>query len=140
MEFNRYIEIPIIIAISLFAITLFISQHQINNADINTYVGKAQEMRTKAEAIQTNIQNQTQGSNIWKYFEDVPVFGLMFKAGRYLGALLDVVMSALDTFTWLIRDSLNSAVLGVPTEIVVLVVALLFIGFGFAVYRALRGG
>lgn len=138
MDINKYIEIPIIIAVVLLCVSFYTVSLNIENSDLSTFLGKAQTMKEKAENIKDTFSNQTSENMVVKFIEEIPVFGTVVKAGRFLANIIDTVRSGLDIFLTFLTDALSSEVIGVPVEIITLLIASFFIGFGLAVYRALR--
>jgi len=140
MDLQQFAHIPIIIAMVLIAIGIFIGSMNIQNSELSNFISSSQQLTEKAKGIREAMEERTTEKGLTGLIEDIPIFGNIVKAGRFLASIISTIRDSIDLFLSFIKDSLNQKVFQIPSEITILLLTGIFITFGFSVYRAIKGG
>lgn len=139
MELKEFYHIGIVIAITLIAVSFFIAEYNIQNTEVSSFLQNAEDLKTETENIKRTMEGQTGEESIMDFIEEIPIFGSMVKAGRFLANMVGTLRAGVNVFLGFLQDALSSQVLGIPQSIIYLLIAGIFGSFAFAVYRGLKG-
>lgn len=139
MDLKKFAHIPIIVAIVLISVGIYIGSFSIENPEISSFITSSEELTEKAKASRSVMEERTTKEGLTGIIEDIPVFGHIVKAGRFLASIVGTLRTSTDLFMTFLDNALSQSIIGIPSEIVALLLAGVFITFGFSVYRALKG-
>jgi hypothetical protein len=138
MNLKDYIIVPIAVTMFLVASAIFIGSFNISDSETSAFLNSADDLVDEISDTRTTVEEKTSTEGLEGLIENVPVFGDLVKAGKYIASVVGTMRSAFNVFLGFLEDALFTNVLGVPSSIVALFLSGLVITFGFSIYRELR--
>jgi hypothetical protein len=139
MNLKDWYLIPIVATIVIVSAGLFVADLGIEDDGLSSFLSSANDMKEQAEESRLVMEEKTSAKGLEGFIENIPIFGDMAKAGKFVASIAGTIRSGFDMFVGFFRDMLISQVLGIPSVVVALVMVAMVGSFGFAVYRSLRG-
>lgn len=134
-----YYNVPIILAIVLICFVIMLGQFGLKETDNpeTQFLQKASELTSNAKVSRSVFETKTTKTGLSGMIEEIPIFGGVVKSLKFLGSIISTLRIGVDLFIGFIQDIMRSELLGIDGRIMTLVGALLFGGFGFAVFKSI---
>lgn len=138
VQLQTFFTLGVVITIAILSIGVFISDLGANNQDTSDFMDSAKDFENNVNDARQTVEAGTSEDSLSALIEEIPILGNVVKVGKYLTMIAGVIKSAVDMLIGFFKDILLNETLGVPSGVVVVVIASIVVYMGFAIYKALK--
>lgn len=139
MNLKDWAIIPVITAIVLLSIAAIINDANIEDTGVSGFLDSANDFEDANNNLYDTFDEKTETGALGDFVESTPLLGDLVKTGRFVTGIVGAIKTSFAVFVGFFRDTMSSNVLGVPSGVVVMVMSLVMISFGFAVLNSMKG-